>query len=88
MTTQTHCNTATASLRPLGSTSSSLLVEAMNALHRIAQRVDSWLAARGRLEADRDALASMSDRELIDIGLDRASVDFAAGGGRVRDYPF
>jgi uncharacterized protein YjiS (DUF1127 family) len=88
MTTQTHCNTATASLRPLGSTSSSLLVEAMNAWHWLAQAVNSWLAARSRFAADRDALVSMSDRELIDIGLDRASVDFAAGGGRVRDYPF
>jgi uncharacterized protein YjiS (DUF1127 family) len=88
MTTQTHCNTATASLRPLDSTSSSLFVEAMSALHRAAQRVDSWLAARSRFAADRDALVRMSDRELIDIGLDRASVDFVAGGGRVRDYPF
>jgi uncharacterized protein YjiS (DUF1127 family) len=30
----------------------------------------------------------MSDRELIDIGMDRASVDYVAHGGRTRDYPF
>jgi uncharacterized protein YjiS (DUF1127 family) len=29
----------------------------------------------------------MSDRELIDIGMDRASVDYVAHGGRTRDYP-
>lgn len=70
--------------RPL----SSVLIQAMNALHAFARRIDSSLAARKRVAADRDALGRMSNRELVDIGLDRASVNFVADGGRVRDYPF
>jgi len=30
----------------------------------------------------------MSDRELRDIGMNRASTHFVALGGRIRDYPF
>ena len=37
---------------------------------------------------DLDAFASMSDRELRDIGMNRASTNFVALGGRIRDYPF
>jgi uncharacterized protein YjiS (DUF1127 family) len=65
-----------------------VLTEALNALRRWAQRIDAWLATRKRASQDLDALAKMSDRELIDIGLDRASVNFVGSGGRVRDYPF
>jgi len=57
-------------------------------LHAFAQRIDGWLKTRERVATDHDALASMSDRELIDIGLSRASIPFVASGGRVRDYPF
>jgi uncharacterized protein YjiS (DUF1127 family) len=60
----------------------------MNALHGMAQRLDAWLASRQRVADDHDALARMSDRELIDIGLNRASVDFVANDGGMRDYPF
>ena len=49
------------------------------ALRAIARKVDAWLAARRRVAADRAALASMSDRELIDIGLDRAHANAIAG---------
>jgi uncharacterized protein YjiS (DUF1127 family) len=52
-----------------------------------ARAVDAWLAARRRASQDRDDLASMSDRELCDIGLNRASVDAAATGSWSRD-PF
>jgi uncharacterized protein YjiS (DUF1127 family) len=65
-----------------------VLTEALNALHGLAQRIDAWLATRKRASQDLDALARMSDRELIDIGLDRGSVNFVGSGGRVRDYPF
>jgi uncharacterized protein YjiS (DUF1127 family) len=60
----------------------------MDTLQGIVQKIDSWFAARQRFAADSDALARMSDRELADIGIDRASVSFVAEGGRTRDYPF
>jgi uncharacterized protein YjiS (DUF1127 family) len=60
----------------------------MDALQGIVQKIDSWFASRQRVSADHDALARMSDRELADIGVDRASVSYVADGGRVRDYPF
>jgi len=50
-----------------------------------ARAVETWLAARRRASQDLDDLASMSDRELCDIGLNRASVDAAANGGWTRD---
>jgi uncharacterized protein YjiS (DUF1127 family) len=85
MTTCTHAPTAKAvSLR----SPPPVLTEAFKALHRLAQRFDAWLATRKRASQDLDALARMSDRELTDIGLDRASVNFVGSGGRVRDYPF
>ena len=65
-----------------------VLAEAVNTVHAFARRIDSWLATRRRASDDLDALARMSDRELIDIGLDRASVDYVGHGGRARDYPF
>ena len=45
-----------------------------DALHRSAQRLDAWLAARAKSSDDRDALRAMSERELRDIGLDPARV--------------
>jgi uncharacterized protein YjiS (DUF1127 family) len=83
MNTQAHCPSVTVPRPP-----SSILADVVNALHEIAQAAGSWFAARQRISDDHDALARMSDRELFDIGLDRASVDYAAHGGRVRDYPF
>jgi uncharacterized protein YjiS (DUF1127 family) len=62
--------------------------DAMKALHEFARTLDSWLAKRQRVAQDLDALASMSDRELRDIGMNRASTNFVALGGRIRDYPF
>jgi len=84
MTTRMHAQIATAVPPSLPS----LLVEGTTALRGFAQRVDAWLAGRKRVAADRDALARMSDRELIDIGVNRASVRFVAEGGRLRDCPF
>lgn len=46
----------------------------------LAQRLDDFLVAQRRAARDRSDLASMSDRELADIGLPRASVDPAADG--------
>jgi uncharacterized protein YjiS (DUF1127 family) len=49
-----------------------------------AQKLDAWLEAR-RLAADaRRDLSEMSDRELRDIGLDRADVGTVVKGGSPR----
>jgi uncharacterized protein YjiS (DUF1127 family) len=61
--------------------------EAIRALRALAQRVDAWVEARKRAREDRYALASMSDRELLDIGIDRGSVNDVADGVWMRDYP-
>jgi uncharacterized protein YjiS (DUF1127 family) len=55
-------------------------VAGAEALHAAVVRFDNWRAARRRAARDRDALASMSDRELADIGVPRASVDSTAAG--------
>ena len=83
MTTRTH-----ASAGPGITPSLAAFTDAATALRKAALRLDSWLAARKRVSDDHDALARMSDRELIDIGLDRGSVNFVGSGGRVRDDPF
>jgi uncharacterized protein YjiS (DUF1127 family) len=88
MTTPNHSTAATAvPLRTLTSVLPSSLAEAMNSLREAAQRIEAWLEARRRVTVDRDILARMSDRELLDIGLDRASANVAADGGWKRDYP-
>lgn len=66
----------------------SMFSAAIDALHAIARSIDAWLAARQRAAEDLDAFASMSERELRDIGMNRASTNFVALGGRIRDYPF
>ena len=57
----------------------------MRAIRRQSRRLDAWLAARKRAAQDRRDLAEMSDRELTDIGVSRASVDAVASGGWSRD---
>ena len=83
MTTPNHSPCA-ATIRPLPA----VLSDVIDVLHTWAQKIDSWLAAHKRASQDLDALARMSDRELGDIGLNRASVTFVGSGGRIRDYPF
>jgi uncharacterized protein YjiS (DUF1127 family) len=61
------------------------LVHGTRALRRHARRLDAWLAARKRAAQDRTDLAAMSDRELADIGVSRASVDAIAAGSWSRD---
>jgi uncharacterized protein YjiS (DUF1127 family) len=58
-----------------------------SALRAIADRIRTWLEMRERASADRDSLANMSDRELLDIGLDRASANAVADGLWMRDRP-
>jgi uncharacterized protein YjiS (DUF1127 family) len=74
------------------STAPSILTAPTDAFARIAdyavakaRALDGWIAARRRASRDRDDLAAMSDRELLDIGLCRGSVDAAASGGWPRD---
>jgi uncharacterized protein YjiS (DUF1127 family) len=64
-----------------------LAVAAAEALYAVALRIDAWLARRRHAADDREALASMSDRDLMDIGINRASVDAVAGGAWMRDWP-
>src|SRR5580765_3020096 len=61
-----------------------LLRTGANKVSTAAVRLDAWLEAR-RLAADawRD-LSEMSDRELRDIGLDRADVGMVVKGGSPR----
>ncbi len=85
MNTTMHSHAATAkSPGPVLST----FGDALTTLQAIARSIDAWLAARQRAAQDLDAFASMSDRELRDIGMNRASTNFVALGGRIRDYPF
>ncbi|CAG1005014.1 hypothetical protein BURK1_03164 [Burkholderiales bacterium] len=63
------------------------LGEALRWLRAMALRVDAWLGARKRAAEDLDALAAMSDRDLLDIGIDRASIHAAADGAWRRDFP-
>lgn len=84
MSTPVHeCTAPAPHFRPL----SSVLIDAMRVLSVLVRSFDGWLAMRRRIASDRDALTNMSDRELGDIGLPRASVNFVSSGGRVRDYP-
>ncbi|MFO1281507.1 MAG: DUF1127 domain-containing protein [Burkholderiales bacterium] len=51
------------------------------AAHRafgIARALDRWIGEGRRARADRLVLAAMSDRELADIGVPRASIDAVA----------
>jgi len=77
-----HCLPIPVARRPLPH----VFTEAANALRGVAQKIDAWIGARERAAADRDTLAGMSDRERLDIGLDRASVHPVECGARVRDY--
>jgi len=61
-------------------------IVAAEALYALALRIDAWLAHRKRAAADQQALASMSDRDLMDIGISRASVDAIADGAWMRDF--
>jgi uncharacterized protein YjiS (DUF1127 family) len=85
MNTTMHSTTTTAN--PPGPVLSTF-GDALAALQAIARSIDAWLAARQRAAQDLDAFASMNDRELRDIGMNRASTNFVALGGRIRDYPF
>jgi len=77
-----HSLPAPVAPRPL----SHVVTHAANALRGVAQKIDAWIGTRERAAADRDALACMSDRERLDIGLDRAGVYPVECGARVRDY--
>ena len=48
----------------------------------------AWSAARRRAADDRDALANMSDRELQDIGISRATAGAVVEGHRFNEPDF
>jgi uncharacterized protein YjiS (DUF1127 family) len=65
--------------------SPSTLRNALKAWYAIVRRIDRWSATRARVAADREILASMSDRELLDIGIERGTVRAVAEGRWTRD---
>lgn len=82
--------TALAHSRPAPGTLSRLALTAIaaaQALYAAAEALDAWLARRRRASEDRDALASMSERELRDIGVSRGSTDEIAAGDWTRHWP-
>ena len=62
-----------------------VLDETARVLRVIVNRIGNWLEMRERASADRDTLAQMSDRELADIGLDRARANAIADGMFMHD---
>ena len=75
-------NTPIASAAPVAGLARVLatLADMLASMMSLAQRLDAFLVAQRRAAKDRLDLASMSDRELADIGLPRASIDSAADG--------
>ena len=65
----------------------SLLRDAGQALCAFLRHAEAWHKQRRRAAADREALANMSDRELLDIGIPRGSLHAVAEQAWLRDYP-
>ncbi len=63
------------------------LRDAGRALRALLRHAEAWHQRRRRAAADREALANMSDRELIDIGIPRGSMHAVAERAWLRDYP-
>jgi len=61
------------------------LATGARAARRVAAELERRIAQRRRAAADLDVLAGMSERELADIGVDRASVAAIATGAWLRD---
>lgn len=53
----------------------------------LAAPIWTWFANRRRSTRDLQELANMGDRELLDIGISRASVRAVAEGNWRRDWP-
>jgi uncharacterized protein YjiS (DUF1127 family) len=64
---------------------SATLMRTVDAIAGYVRRLDAWLVRRQRAARDRLDLSTMSDRELADIGVSRASIDAVADGGWMRD---
>ena len=63
------------------------LAAGAQAFRAFATRVDAWLALRRGAAEDFDVLARMSDRELNDIGIGRASIEPIASWKWAREFP-
>lgn len=63
------------------------LAHCATALRAVAGGLDAWLTERERHAIARHDLALMNDRELQDIGVNRASVEAIAVGCWTRDFP-
>ncbi len=60
---------------------------AFNALRALVAAANEWLAGRRRGARDYAELSRMSERELHDIGISRASQHAIAYDGLLRDWP-
>jgi uncharacterized protein YjiS (DUF1127 family) len=56
-------------------------------LHAKAVLLDQWLLHRQRAARERQDLANMSDRDLMDIGVTRGSLEAISAGHWQRDLP-
>ena len=61
--------------------------DCLRALRTLLRYLNAWHQRKRRAAADREALVSMSDRELLDIGIPRGSVHAAADRAWMRDCP-
>ena len=61
--------------------------DAWRTLCAFARQAEAWHQRRRRAAADRETLANMSDRELMDIGIPRGSLHATAERTWLRDYP-
>jgi uncharacterized protein YjiS (DUF1127 family) len=61
--------------------------DSVRALRTLVAPADAWLTKRQRAAKDYRELADMSDRELHDIGVSRASVRAIADEDWQRDWP-
>lgn len=64
------------------------LADATCALRALAKMVGAWREAGKRAAEDRDVLARMSDRDLLDIGIARSSVTAATDRTWIANYPW
>ena len=65
--------------------SGAMTMRLLDTMAGYARALDAWLARRQRAARDRFDLEGMSDRELADIGVSRASIHAVADGGWKRD---
>lgn len=81
MTTMTTPMSASAA--PIGAPAlPAAIARAAQSLRALVSFAEAWTATRRRMADDREALAHMSDRQLLDIGISRATAEAIVDGHR------